>query len=114
MARRGFLLLLLLLAIAAVASANFAAPKARASHILVSSEELADDLAALLDEAEDLPSVFAELAAAHSTCPSARRGGDLGSFGRGQMVPEFDSVVFERALGTVHKVRTQVGLVRDR
>lgn len=101
-------LLLALLALALAVCSGGGAPSARESHILVSSEEQADTLAALLDEAEDLPSAFAELAAEHSQCPSGRRGGDFGTFGRGQMVPEFDAVVFERAVGTVHKVHTQV------
>ena len=37
---------------------------------------------------------FAEKAKEHSTCPSGKRGGDLGSFGPGQMVKEFNDVVF--------------------
>jgi peptidyl-prolyl cis-trans isomerase C len=53
---------------------------------------------------------FAEVAAAHSSCPSGRRGGDLGVFGRGEMVPEFENVVFTEAVGVVHgPVQTQFG-----
>jgi parvulin-like peptidyl-prolyl isomerase len=107
--RRSLLVLLFsLLAVALALAVGLGGPSARASHILVSTEEQADELAALLDEAEDLPSAFAELAAEYSQCPSGRRGGDLGTFGRGQMVPEFDAVVFERSVGAVHKVYTQV------
>lgn len=109
---RVFWLLLVVAAALALMVAASTAPTARASHILVATEEQADELANELDEADDLPSAFAELAAAHSTCPSGRKGGDLGSFGRGQMVPEFDSVVFERSVGVVHKVRTQVSWSR--
>lgn len=44
-----------------------------------------------------------------STCPSGKSGGDLGSFGRGMMVSEFDAVVFEKPINTIHKVKTQFG-----
>lgn len=80
--------------------------KASARHILVSSEQecqgLKDQIAAGAD--------FAELARQHSECPSGRRGGDLGEFGRGQMVREFDEVVFSAAIGEVQgPVKTQFG-----
>ena len=53
---------------------------------------------------------FAEVAKEHSSCPSSRQGGDLGSFGPGQMVPEFDKVVFNDEVGQVHgPVKTQFG-----
>ena len=53
---------------------------------------------------------FAELAKQHSKCPSGSRGGDLGEFGQGQMVPEFDQVVFSGELNTVHgPIQTQFG-----
>jgi parvulin-like peptidyl-prolyl isomerase len=42
---------------------------------------------------------FAALAQQHSDCPSGKRGGDLGSFGRGQMVPEFETAAFGLAVG---------------
>ncbi|ETV99671.1 hypothetical protein H310_07737 [Aphanomyces invadans] len=87
---------------------------ASASHILVSTEDEVDDLLAQLhktaDGSEAQLKLFAELAKAHSKCPSGSRGGGaLGSFGRGQMVPEFDKVVFEEAVGKIHKVKTQFG-----
>ncbi|TPV95698.1 MAG: parvulin peptidyl-prolyl isomerase [Myxococcales bacterium FL481] len=47
---------------------------------------------------------FAVLAQAHSDCPSGQRGGDLGSFSRGQMVPEFDEAVFGMEVGAVSDV----------
>jgi peptidyl-prolyl cis-trans isomerase C len=65
-------------------------------------EELKNEITAGAD--------FAEVARKHSTCPSGRQGGDLGEFGPGQMVKEFDEVVFSGALNTVHgPVQTQFG-----
>ena len=53
---------------------------------------------------------FAEVARAHSTCPSSRQGGDLGEFGPGQMVKEFDTVVFSAPVNEVQgPVKTQFG-----
>lgn len=73
------------------------------------------DLKKQLDEGAD----FATLAKEHSTCPSSSRGGSLGTFGRHQMVAEFDQVVFEEEVGVVHgPVKTQFGyhliLITDR
>ena len=80
--------------------------QASARHILVETEEQCNDLKNQLAEGAD----FASLAAAHSLCPSGKRGGDLGTFSQGQMVPEFDTVVFNEALDTVHgPVKTQFG-----
>ena len=47
---------------------------------------------------------FGEVARAHSDCPSGQQGGDLGMFGRGQMVPEFDDAAFSMEVGTVSDV----------
>lgn len=47
---------------------------------------------------------FAELARQHSDCPSGRKGGDLGSFGRGQMVPEFETTAFGMPVGATSDV----------
>jgi peptidyl-prolyl cis-trans isomerase C len=81
-------------------------PRARARHILVDSPEKAEDLKKQIEGGAD----FAELAKKFSTCPSGRRGGDLGEFSKGQMVKEFDDVVFRDALNTVHgPVKTQFG-----
>ncbi|MEE2872213.1 MAG: peptidylprolyl isomerase, partial [Candidatus Latescibacterota bacterium] len=53
---------------------------------------------------------FTDVAKEHSTCPSGKSGGDLGSFGKGQMVPEFDAVIFSEELNVVHgPVQTQFG-----
>ena len=61
-------------------------------------------------DAAGLPAAFAELARTHSDCPSSSKGGDLGEFTHGQMVPEFDKVAFEQEVGTVSApVKTQFG-----
>jgi peptidyl-prolyl cis-trans isomerase C len=91
-------------------SAFASAPSARASHILVKTETEADDLFTKLNSATDLKAQFAEFAKEFSSCPSGRNGGDLGKFGRGAMVGPFDKVVFEKRMGVVHKVETQVRL----
>jgi len=79
---------------------------ASASHILVPDVGTAQALKDKLDGApkEALPALFAELAKENSICPSAANGGSLGTFRPGQMVPQFDRVVFnpDRALGEVH------------
>ena len=80
--------------------------QASARHILVSSEDECSNLKQQIVDGAD----FADLASAHSQCPSGKQGGDLGSFSPGQMVPEFDTVVFSGALGEVHgPVKTQFG-----
>jgi peptidyl-prolyl cis-trans isomerase C len=80
--------------------------KARARHILVDTEALC---IALKEEIEN-GAEFIEIAKQHSTCPSGAQGGDLGEFSNGQMVAEFDKVVFNNALHTVHgPVQTQFG-----
>ena len=63
---------------------------ATARHILVKTVEEALELKGRIDEGED----FAEMAKAHSDCPSGKSGGSLGKFGPGKMVKEFDAVVF--------------------
>ena len=80
--------------------------KANARHILVSSEEECNNLKQQIIDGAD----FAAMASAHSQCPSGKQGGDLGSFSPGQMVPEFDTVVFNETVGDVHgPVKTQFG-----
>lgn len=79
---------------------------ARARHILVPTEEACLDLKTQIDSGAD----FGELAKAHSQCPSGKKGGDLGEFGRGQMVAEFDEVVFSGDVGAcLGPVKTQFG-----
>jgi peptidyl-prolyl cis-trans isomerase C len=80
--------------------------KATARHILVDSETKCEDLKVQIENGAD----FAQLAAEHSKCPSGQSGGDLGEFSPGQMVPEFDRVVFNDAVGEVHgPIATQFG-----
>ncbi len=79
-----------------------------ASHILVSSEEEALDVLAKINSGE---MTFEAAAQEYSSCPSKDAGGNLGDFGRGQMVPEFDTAVFEMNVGevTAAPVKTQFG-----
>ena len=80
--------------------------KASARHILVETEEACQKLKTQIEAGAD----FAELAREHSQCPSGEQGGELGEFTQGQMVPEFDQVVFSGQLGTVHgPIQTQFG-----
>ncbi len=80
--------------------------KASARHILVDTEEQCSTLKQQIIDGED----FSELAKQHSSCPSGRSGGDLGEFGPGQMVPEFDQVVFSAPINEVQgPVKTQFG-----
>jgi len=80
--------------------------RASARHILVPSEDTCEALKKRIEGGED----FAALAKEHSDCPSGQRGGDLGDFSPGQMVREFDEVVFKDAVGAVHgPVKTQFG-----
>lgn len=79
---------------------------ASARHILVESEEECNALKTQIAEGAS----FAEIAREHSKCPSGERGGDLGTFSPGQMVKEFNDVVFGEAVGEVHgPVQTQFG-----
>lgn len=81
-------------------------PEFQASHILFEKEEEALAVLKLLNDGGD----FAELAKEHSTGPSGPSGGDLGWFGRGAMVPEFDQAVAEMKTGEVAgPVKTQFG-----
>lgn len=80
--------------------------RARARHILVDSEAQCTELKGQIEAGSD----FAEVAKQHSSCPSGQQGGDLGEFGPGDMVKEFDAVVFSGDLHTVHgPVKTQFG-----
>lgn len=80
--------------------------KAKARHILVPTEESCEQLKSEIEGGAD----FAATAKQHSECPSGQQGGDLGEFGRGQMVKEFDDVVFTAEVGTIQgPVKTQFG-----
>lgn len=88
--------------------------EATASHILVKTIEEAESIKAQFEGLEscDVKAKFAELAKEHSQCPSKENGGSLGNFEKGQMVPEFEEVIFdkENAIDTVHgPVETQFG-----
>jgi peptidyl-prolyl cis-trans isomerase C len=81
-------------------------PLASARHILVSSEAVCNELKLKIESGSD----FAEIAKKESSCPSSAQGGDLGEFGPGMMVPEFDKVVFSAPVGVVQgPVKTQFG-----
>jgi len=91
---------------------------ARASHILIGSDEkiAPEDRKKAKEKAEALlkrikgGEDFAALAKSDSTCPSSSQGGDLGSFGRGQMVPAFEKAAFALKPGeTSNVVETQFG-----
>ena len=80
--------------------------RATARHLLVETEEFCNELKQRIENGEK----FEDLAKEFSQCPSGAQGGDLGSFSQGQMVPEFDKVVFNEALNVVHgPVETQFG-----
>lgn len=80
--------------------------QATARHLLVSTQVQCEELKELIANGAD----FAEVAKAHSSCPSGAQGGDLGSFGPGMMVREFDEVVFSAPLNVVQgPVKTQFG-----
>lgn len=81
------------------------ANKARASHILVKTEEQAKDIMRKLS----LGASFEKLAEENSLCPSRKRGGSLGEFGRGKMVREFEKAVFSAKKGQIVLAKTQFG-----
>ncbi|EOT26853.1 hypothetical protein C805_00955 [Eubacterium sp. 14-2] len=87
----------------------------RARHILVDTRQQAESVSQELEQGLD----FAEAAEKYSTCPSREKGGDLGYFTRGQMVPEFEKAAFEGEIGKlIGPVETQFGchliLVEDK
>lgn len=79
-----------------------------ASHILVKTEE---EAIAVLERINGGEISFEDAAREYSSCPSNAQGGNLGDFGRGQMVPEFDSAVFAMEVGEISAapVKTQFG-----
>ena len=93
----------------------------RASHILIKTDDKKDSDAAKKEidalyaqvkglTGEALSKKFAELAKEKSDCPSKDKGGDLGAFGHGQMVPEFDKAAFEQEIGKIYApVKTSFG-----
>lgn len=81
------------------------ANKAKASHILVKTEEQAKDILRKIQAGEK----FEKLAEQNSLCPSKKRGGNLGEFGRGMMVKEFEQAVFNGKKGQIVLTKTQFG-----
>ena len=80
--------------------------RACARHILVETQEACEALKSQIEGGTD----FTELAREHSQCSSGQQGGELGEFSPGQMVPEFDEVVFGEEVGKVHgPIQTQFG-----
>lgn len=88
--------------------AEFSGPESvSAMHILVDSEEQANEIRNQIINEEKS---FEDAAKEYSSCPSKEAGGDLGSFGRGMMVPEFENVAFDIDLDLVSApVQTQFG-----
>ena len=80
--------------------------KIRASHILVEKQSQALKIFEELKRGAD----FRELARKYSTCPSGKRGGDLGQFSRGQMVREFEQAAFSLKSGEISDpIKTKFG-----
>lgn len=80
--------------------------KASARHILVSSEAECLKIKKQIEGGAK----FEDMAKKHSACPTGEDGGELGVFSPGQMVPEFDKVVFTGDIGVVHgPVKTEFG-----
>lgn len=80
--------------------------KVNASHILVKTEEEAREISFDVTHGKD----FAEIAKAKSQCPSGKNGGNLGWFGRGQMVKPFEDACFSASKGDiVGPVKTEFG-----
>ncbi len=84
----------------------FSSNKIQCSHILIKEEATAQKVLDELKAGAD----FGEKARAHSECPSKARGGDLGKFGRGQMVVEFERAAYALQVGqTSGLVKTKFG-----
>lgn len=80
--------------------------KVNASHILVKSQDKAQEILEQIKEGKS----FADLAMQHSLCPSKKKGGNLGWFGHGQMVKEFERAAFATKKGQMSEpVKTQFG-----
>lgn len=80
--------------------------RAIARHILVETRDKCEDIKRQIEAGAD----FAELAREHSKCPSGEQGGELGEFPPGQMVEEFDKIVFGEEVGKIHgPIKTEFG-----
>ena len=107
------LFLVLILGVVFIGSAKIGAKmnndftQVRAAHILVKTQEEAAQLKAKIQKGE---MKFEDAAAQFSQCPSGTRGGDLGYFGRGMMVKEFEIPSFNEPVGTItDPIQTQFG-----
>lgn len=99
-------LLTILFLLTGIAQAKEEYSEVHAEHILVKTAYEAQQIKKAVDEGGS----FEYYAKAYSMCPSGQRGGDLGYFGKGQMVPEFERVAFQTPVGEVSKpVYTQFG-----
>lgn len=79
----------------------------QAKHILVDSEEKGNEIYQAIENQE---TTFEDAAGKYSSCPSKEKGGDLGEFGKGQMVKEFEDAAFAAEIGkVVGPVKTQFG-----
>lgn len=79
----------------------------QAKHILIDSEEKGNEISKAIENQE---TTFEEAAGKYSSCPSKEKGGDLGEFGKGQMVKEFEDAAFAAEIGkVVGPVKTQFG-----
>ena len=82
------------------------ADKTHCAHILVKAEQEAKAIIEQLSKGVS----FSKLAMEKSTCPSGKKGGDLGTFGRGQMVREFERAAFALQKGQVSQpIKTEFG-----
>jgi peptidyl-prolyl cis-trans isomerase C len=88
------------------------ANKVKASHILVEKHSKAEQIYNQLKSVSpnQLPNAFRKQAGLHSTCPSKKKGGNLGTFGRGAMVKEFEKAAFALEVGQMSGiVKTKFG-----
>ena len=82
-------------------------PQATARHILLNNEKLARKLKKEIISNEI---TFEKAAKKFSKCPSSKRGGNLGTFQKGDMVKEFDNVIFSQDINKIHgPIKTQFG-----
>ena len=92
---------------------KMATNKLTASHLLIKTDGLSEQeaLTKIQDiEKEITADNFAELAQQHSECPSSANGGDLGEFGKGQMVKPFEEAAFDLRVGEISQpILTQFG-----
>ncbi len=82
------------------------ATQVKASHLLVDSKEKAEECRAEILAGKEFSAVAKEV----SKCPSGAQGGDLGFFGKGMMVPEFEQAAFQLPVNEVSEpIKTQFG-----